>query len=62
MKTRLVNKEIRHDYTAELLKERGVKEEDLSLFLGAPDISVLQNPSDFDNIELGYELFNLNYP
>ena len=57
MKTRLVNKEIRDNYTAELLKERGVSEEDLTFFLDVPDISLLQDPSNFNNIKEGFDLF-----
>ena len=57
MKTKLVNKDIRQNYTEELLKERGVNEEYLPYFLGQPDSSLLQDPRAFDNIHEGYQMF-----
>ena len=57
MKTRLVNKDIRQDYTAELLKERGVSEKLLPYFLGQPTPDLLQDPRALDNIHLGYQMF-----
>lgn len=57
MKTKLVNKDIRQNYTEELLKERGVNEEYLPYFLGQPDSSLLQDPRAFDNIYEGYQMF-----
>ena len=57
MKTKLVNKDIRQDYTAELLKERGVTEDVLPYFLGEPVQGLLQDPEAFDNIFQGYNLF-----
>lgn len=57
MKTKLVNKDIRQNYTEELLKERGVNEEYLPYFLGQPDSSLLQDPHAFNNIHEGYQLF-----
>ena len=64
MKTRLVNKDIRHDYTIELLKERGLTEDEIQYFLTVPDASALQSPSNFDNIREAASMFehmvNLN--
>ena len=64
MKTKLVNKDIRHDYTKELLLERGVREDQLENFLGEPSFDVLQSPVYFENAFDGLELFgqilNLN--
>lgn len=57
MRTKLVNKDIRQNYTEELLKERGVNEEYLPYFLGQPDSSLLQDPRAFNNIHEGYQLF-----
>ena len=57
MRTKLVNKDIRQNYTEELLKERGVNEEYLPYFLGQPDSSLLQDPRAFDNIHEGYQMF-----
>ena len=48
MKYKLVNKDIRSNYGAELLKERGVK--DLATYLNPPS-SCLQDPRGLDNIE-----------
>ena len=57
MKTRLVNKDIRSDYTKELLLERGVTEEQLDYFLKEPTEDALQSPMNFDNIVPGFEMF-----
>lgn len=57
MRTKLVNKDIRQNYTEELLKERGVNEEYLPYFLGQPDSSLLQDPRAFNNIHEGYQMF-----
>lgn len=57
MRTKLVNKDIRQNYTEELLKERGVSEEYLPYFLGQPDSSLLQDPCAFNNIHEGYQMF-----
>lgn len=57
MRTKLVNKDIRQNYTEELLKERGVNEEYLPYFLGQPDSSLLQDPRAFNNIHEGYQIF-----
>lgn len=57
MKTRLVNKDIRFNYIEELLKERGVNELDLNQFLNPPTEEYLESPTNFTNIEKGFELF-----
>ena len=50
MKTKLVNKDIRNDYTNELLIERGLSEEELNYFLNVPDASALQPPDKLTHI------------
>ena len=50
MKTRLINKDIRNNYTNELLMERGLTPEELNYFLNVPDNSALQNPKDLEYI------------
>ena len=57
MKTRLINKDIRSNYTIELLKERGLSNEEIQYFLEVPDDSALQNPHDLDYIEQAWALF-----
>lgn len=57
MKTKPVNKDIRQNYTEELLKERGINEEYLPYFLGQPDLSLLQDPCIFNSIHEGYQMF-----
>ena len=57
MKTKLVNRNIRNDYIKELLKERGIKEEDIKYFLTEPSIECLESPTNFTNIEEGFKLF-----
>ena len=57
MKTKLINKDIRNNYVSELLKERGVEEENLKFFLDKPNKAVLQNPTYFTNIEAGFQMF-----
>ena len=57
MKAKLVNKDIRENYTNELLMERGLSPEELEYFLNVPDDSVLQNPINLDNIEQAGALF-----
>ena len=57
MKTKLVNKDIRNDYTNELLIERGLSPEELQYFLEVPDNSALQNPLGLDYIEQAGALF-----
>ena len=46
MKCKLVNKDIKKNYTNELLIERGLSAEELQYFLKVPYNSALQNPSD----------------
>ena len=57
MKTKLVNKDIRNDYTNELLKERGLSKEELNYFLSVPDDRALQDPTNLDNLGQALELF-----
>ena len=57
MKTKLVNKDIRENYTNELLMERGLSPEELQYFLNVPDDSALQHPRDLDYIERAAQLF-----
>ena len=58
MKTKLVNKDIRSNYTNELLLERGLTEEELNYFLNVPNNSALQAPNDLDNIAKALTMFN----
>ena len=37
MKTKLVNKDIRQNYVHELLKERGLSDDEIQYFLNVPD-------------------------
>ena len=57
MKTKLINKDIRDNYTNELLLERGLTKEELNYFLNVPDDSALQNPQDFNNIDVALVMF-----
>ena len=57
MKTKLVNKDIRENYTNELLMERGLSLEELNYFLNVPDDSALQSPLGLDYIEQAGKLF-----
>ena len=57
MKTKLVNKDIRNNYTNELLMERGLSEEELNYFLNVPDASALQEPTNLDNLGQALEMF-----
>ena len=57
MKTKLVNKDIRQNYTNELLIERGLSKEELDYFLNVPDDSALQNPIQLDYIEQAAQMF-----
>ena len=57
MKTKLVNKDIRENYTNELLMERGLSPEELQYFLNVPDDSYLQSPRDLDYIEQAADMF-----
>ena len=59
MKTKLVNKDIRENYTNELLMERGLSPEELQYFLDVPDDSYLENPTLLDNIDQARTLFML---
>ena len=58
MRTKLVNKDIRSNYTVELLKERGLTEEEIQYFLTVPDDRALQTYNDLDNMELGAAMFD----
>ena len=57
MKTKLVNKDIRNNYTNELLMERGLSKEELNYFLNVPDASALQPPTNLDNLGQALEMF-----
>ncbi len=57
MKCKLVNKDIRQNYTKELLMERGLSPDELQYFLDVPDDSALQTPLDLKNIEQAGNLF-----
>ena len=57
MKCKLVNKDIRENYTNELLMERGLSPEELQYFLDVPDDSALQSPLGLDYIEQAGNLF-----
>ena len=59
MKCKLVNKDIRENYTNELLMERGLNPEELQYFLEVPDDYYLEDPKCFDNIDQGWALFKL---
>ena len=65
MKCKLVNKDIRENYTNELLMERGLSPEELQYFLEVPDDSHLQEPEGLDYIEQANHMFdemiNLSY-
>ena len=50
MQTKLINKDIRKDYTIELLKERGLKEEEIDYFLRVPDDSALEPPEHLTDV------------
>ena len=53
MKTKLVNKDIRNNYTNELLMERGLTKEELEYFYEVPNNSALEDPEELDNIGRG---------
>ena len=57
MRCKLVNKDIRNNYTKELLMERGLSPEELDYFLNVPDDSALQRPLDLDYIEQAGAMF-----
>lgn len=59
MKCKLVNKDIRKNYTNELLMERGLSPEELDYFLNVPDDSALQSPLDLNYIEQAGALFEM---
>lgn len=59
MRTKLVNKDIRGNYTNELLIERGLSPEELDYFLNVPDDSYLEDPTLLDNIDQALTLFKL---
>lgn len=58
MKCKLVNKDIRENYTNELLMERGLSSQELEYFLNIPDDSALQNPDLLDHIDKGASIFD----
>lgn len=57
MRCKLVNKDIKENYTIELLKERGLNEEEINYFLNVPDDSYLEDPILLDNIDRAVSLF-----
>ena len=59
MKCKLVNKDIRENYTNELLMERGLSPEELDYFLNVPDDSYLEDPTLLDNIDQALALFKI---
>lgn len=58
MKCKLVNKDIRNNYTIELLKERGLSEDEIKYFLEVPNDDYLQNPKWLDNMDKAAALFD----
>ena len=58
MKCKLINKDIRENYTNELLIERGLTPEQLDYFLNVPDASALESPYNLDYIEEGATMFD----
>lgn len=58
MKTKLVNKVIHGNFVNELLKERGLTDEELDYFLNVPDDSALQDPAALDNIDEACAMFD----
>lgn len=58
MKTKLVNKVIHGNFVNELLKERGLTDEELDYFLNVPDDSALQDPTALDNIDEACAMFD----
>ena len=57
MKCKLVNKDIRNNYTIELLKERGLSEDEIKYFLEVPNDDYLQNPKWLANIDQAWAMF-----
>lgn len=53
MKTKLVNKDIKNNYTNELLMERGLTKEELEYFYEVPNNSALEDPEELNNIVRG---------
>ena len=58
MKTKLVNKDIKNNYTIELLKERGLSEDEIKYFLEVPNDDYLQSPKWLDNMDKAAALFD----
>ena len=58
MKCKLVNKDIRNNYTIELLKERGLTTDEIKYFLEVPNDDYLQNPKWLDNMDKAAALFD----
>lgn len=58
MKCKLVNKDIRNNYTIELLKERGLTTDEIKYFLEVPSDDYLQNPKWLDNMDKAAALFD----
>lgn len=58
MKTKLVNRVIHGNFVNELLKERGLTDEELDYFLNVPDDSALQDPTALDNIDEACQMFD----
>ena len=58
MRCRLVNRNIRNNYTIELLKERGLIDKEIDYFLNVPDDSYLQSPENLNNMDKAAGLFN----
>ena len=57
MKTKLVNKDIKNNYTIELLKERGLTTDEIKYFLEVPNDDYLQNPKWLTNIDRAWAMF-----
>ena len=57
MRCKLVNKDIRENYTNELLMERGLSPEELDYFLNVPDNSYLEDPILLDYLGQAWALF-----
>lgn len=58
MKCKLVNKDIRENYTNELLIERGLTQEELNYFLTVPNDAALESPHNLSYIEEGATMFD----
>lgn len=58
MKTKLVNKVIHSNFVNELLKERGLSDQEIEYFLTVPDDSALQDPAALDNIDEACAMFD----